>query len=90
MHFLSPIKPQRPFSRRKPLGYLPILTFHPPSLSLSCCRTESASLGADRYKVQTRVAKVQTQVPKVQTRVPKVQTWVELLKMLEVDMQCFL
>ena len=47
------------------------------------CRTESASLSADCYKVQTRV-------PKVQTRVPKVQTRVELLKTLEVDMQCFL
>ena len=34
---------------------------------------ESASLGADRYTMQTRV-------PKVQTWVPKVQTWVELMK----------
>ena len=58
--------------------------------ALTRCRTKSASLGADRYKVQTRVPKVQTRVPKVQTRVPKVQTRVELLKMLEVDMQCFL
>ena len=54
------------------------------------CRTESASLGADRYKVQTRVPEVQTWVPKVQTLVPQVQTRVELLKMLEVDMQSFL
>ena len=46
------------------------------------CHTKSASLGADRYKVQTWV-------PKVQTRVHKVQTWVELLKMPVVDMHLF-
>ena len=41
---------------------------------------ESASLGAEHYKVPTRVPQVQTRVLKVQTWVPKVQTWVYCLK----------